>query len=146
MNALNKDSFYIEPKGSLCRVIEVIKNELLTNEIIETIDFSKNNGIDIERDILKIAVCERHNYTNHIGVAFIKGIGLKKGAIASSVFHDSHNLVIVGTGDEEMALAGNTVIEMNGGLAVVEKGSVKAKMALPIAGYSPFESYNLRAG
>ncbi|MGM9970371.1 MAG: adenine deaminase [Anaeroplasma sp.] len=134
MNELSINDFYIEPKKSNCRVIEVIPNELLTNELITKLDFTINNGIDIQRDILKIAVCERHNKTNHIGIGFIKGIGIKKGAIASSVAHDSHNLVVVGTNDSDMVVAGNAIRKMGGGLCVVENGKVIATMSLPIAG------------
>ena len=134
MDDLKEDDFYIEDKHTDCRVIEIIKDQLLSNELICRLNFNKNNGIDIEKDILKIAVCERHLYTNHKGVGYIKGIGLKSGAIASSVSHDSHNLVIIGTNNKDMAIAGNTIKKMGGGLCVVENGDVLAQMALPLAG------------
>ena len=134
MDDLKEDDFYIEDKHTDCRVIEIIKDQLLSNELICRLNFNKNNGIDIEKDILKIAVCERHNYTNHKGVGYIKGIGLKSGAIASSVSHDSHNLVIIGTNNKDMAIAGNAIKKMGGGLCVVENGDVLAQMALPLAG------------
>lgn len=131
---LATNDFHIEPQNKKCRVIQIIPDSLLTNEIIEEIDFSKNNGIDIDKDIVKIAVCERHNMTGHIGLGFINGIGIKKGAIASSVSHDSHNLIIIGTSENDMTLAGNTIVEMGGGICAVENGNVLAKVALPIAG------------
>ena len=134
MDDLKEDDFYIEDKHTDCRVIEIIKDQLLSNELICRLNFNKNNGIDIEKDILKIAVCERHLYTNHKGVGYIKGIGLKSGAIASSVSHDSHNLVIIGTNNKDMAIAGNAIKKMGGGLCVVENGDVLAQMALPLAG------------
>lgn len=134
MDDLKEDDFYIEDKHTDCRVIEIIKDQLLSNELICRLNFNKNNGIDIEKDILKIAVCERHLYTNHKGVGYIKGIGLKSGAIASSVSHDSHNLVIIGANNKDMAIAGNAIKKMGGGLCVVENGDVLAQMALPLAG------------
>ena len=117
-----------------CRVISVVKGELLTNERILPVDFSKNGGIDTERDIIKLAVIERHKNTGHIGLGFINGIGLKRGAIASSVSHDSHNLIVIGASDADMAAAANRVKEIGGGLAVVENGRVVSEMPLPIAG------------
>ena len=126
--------FAIENKGGVCRAIEIQKGELITKEYLFTPDFSKNGGIDAEKDIVKLAVCERHMATGNIGLGFIKGLGIKEGAIASSVSHDSHNLIIAGASDFDMALAGNTLKEMNGGLCVVKGGEVIAKMPLPIAG------------
>lgn len=134
MPVLSADSFMIEPKGNKCRTIGVIPGQLVTEELIYDIDFSKNNGIDIQRDILKLAVVERHKNTGHIGLGFIHGIGLECGAIASSVSHDSHNLIIIGANEEDMAIAGNRVREIDGGNVVVKNGKVIAEMPLPIAG------------
>ena len=88
----------------------------------------------MERDILKLAVIERYNGTGHIGIGFIKGIGMKAGAIASSVSHDSHNIIVIGTSDEEMAAAANKIISMGGGNVVIKDGKDIARMALPIGG------------
>ena len=134
LKRLEKSDFIIEPKGKTCRVIQVIKGQLITNEKIEELDFSKNNGIDIGRDIIKVAVVERHKNTGHKGVGFITGLSINSGAIASSVSHDSHNLIIVGASEEDMALAGNEIINMGGGCVVVKNGKVISKMPLPIAG------------
>lgn len=134
MPTLSPKDFTIIPQGSICRTIGVIPGQLITEERLLKIDFTKNGGIDIDRDILKIAVAERHNNTGHIGVGFIQGIGLKKGSIASSVAHDSHNLIIIGTNEADMAAAGNRVREMGGGNVVVNNGKVIAEMELPIAG------------
>ncbi len=131
---LSPKDFTIIPQGSICRTIGVIPGQLITEERLLKINFTKNGGIDIDRDILKIAVVERHHNTGHIGVGFIQGIGLKKGAIASSVAHDSHNLIIIGTNEADMAAAGNRVREMGGGNVVVNNGRVIAEMELPIAG------------
>lgn len=128
------EDFHVNPQNRPCRVIQAIAGELLTNEDIRTLDFSKDNGVDTEKDIIKLAVCERHMMTGHIGLGFIKGLGIRKGAIASTVSHDSHNLIVAGTTEADMALAGNTAIEMGGGLCVVCDGQVLAKLPLPIAG------------
>lgn len=134
INELKNSDFEIAPKGKKCRIIKIIPGELLTEEMISELDFDKNNGVDTDTDIIKIAVCERHLRTGHIGLGYINGLGIQKGAIASSVSHDSHNLIIAGTNEADMALAGNTVINMNGGMAVVCEGRVIAAMELPIAG------------
>ena len=131
---LSGNDFMIKPESKQCRVIRAIAGELLTEEHICEMDFEKHNGIDTERDIIKVAVCERHHMSGHIGLGFIEGLGIKNGAIASSVSHDSHNLIIAGSDANDMAAAGNAVAEMGGGLAVVQNGKVIAKMALPIAG------------
>lgn len=127
------DDFYIEEKGKKCRAIEIIPGQLLTKEKICEIDWSHNNGIDVSRDILKLAVIERHRHTGHIGLGFICGIGIKHGAIASSVSHDSHNIIVIGSNDEDMKIAANHIRE-HGGNVVVSSGKVLAEMSLPIAG------------
>ena len=118
------------------RIIRLKKHELLTDELIiqPSEDGRANNGIDLERDILKAAVFERHHDTGHIGVGFINGYGIKRGAIATSVAHDSHNLIAVGTNDRDIAAAAEAVRQMNGGLVAVEDGEVIEALPLPIAG------------
>ncbi len=130
---ITAEDLHIAEKGSRCRVIEVIPGQLLTGEKVCEIDWSRNNGVDTDRDILKLAVIERHKNTGHIGLGFIRGIGLCDGAIASSVSHDSHNIIVIGSNDEDMVLAANHIRE-HGGNAVVSRGKVIAEMALPIAG------------
>ncbi len=118
------------------RVIGLKRRELLTDEIIiQPTDTGKaNGGIDIQRDILKAAVFERHHNTGHVGVGFISGYGIKSGAIATSVAHDSHNLIVVGCSDADIAAAAQAVKDMGGGLAVAENGRILASLPLPIAG------------
>ncbi len=113
-------------KGSKKRLIKVIPGQIITEE--EIVDSSCEEGIN------KIAVIERHNNTGHIGIGFLKGYGLEKGAVASSVAHDSHNLIVAGTNDEDMALAANCVRENEGGLAIVCDGKVLSSLALPLGG------------
>ncbi len=126
--------FYISDKKETCRVIQTIKNQLLTSEKILEIDFDKNKGFDIDNDILKIAVVERHIETGHMSLGLISGIGIKKGAIASTVAHDAHNLVIVGANDEDMAVAGNYMKEIGGGYVAVLDGKIVGCVPLEIGG------------
>ncbi len=133
LSPLTPEDFAFSEKGEKqCRVIQVQKGELLTEAVWRQIDLSR--GADIARDILKIAVIERHHATGHIGRGFIEGIGMKAGAAASSVSHDSHNLIVIGVSDADMAAAANAVREMGGGMAVVKDGKVIGKMALPYGG------------
>ena len=90
--------------------------------------------IDVENDILKIACIERHKGTNYIGVGYVKGYSLKSGAVATSVAHDSHNIITVGCNDDDIADAVNAIKDSKGGIAVVENGKIKALLELPIAG------------
>jgi adenine deaminase len=97
---------------------------------------------DLDSDVIKVAVIERHGVNGNIGRGFVKGFGLKRGAIASSVAHDSHNIAVVGVNDADMALAVNRVIAMGGGFAVAGDGQIRAELALPVAGLmslDPFE-------
>ena len=140
MKEVSPHDFYIEPKSKKCRVIKVVPGQLLTDEVTADINWSIDNGVDTERDILKIAVIERHMNTGHIGKGFISGLGIKSGAIASSVSHDSHNLIVIGANDKDMSVAANYVRSKNGGLAVVKDGKVIAALPLPIAGLMSDES------
>lgn len=126
--------FHITSRAKKCRVISIIKNELATKEEICDINFDENNGISLSNDILKIAVIERHKNTGHKGLGFVKGFGLQDGAIASTVAHDSHNLVVIGTNDEDMAHAANRLRTIGGGFVFVVDGIVKAEIPLPVAG------------
>lgn len=140
LDMLSKEDFYIKPMGKKCRVIKVIEGQILTEGPVEEINFENNNGVDITRDLCKLAVIERHKNTGHKGIGFITGTGLKKGALAASVSHDSHNLIVIGTNDEDMSFAANSIREMGGGLVCVNDGKVLAKVELPIAGLMSDES------
>ncbi|MGN0483864.1 MAG: adenine deaminase [Lachnospiraceae bacterium] len=133
LEPLTEDQFRLKPQNP-CRIIGLQKGELITDERIEELNWEKGNGIDLQRDILKLAVIERHKNTQHRGVGFIQGIGLKKGAIASSVSHDSHNLIVIGTNEKDMAYAANRIREMGGGYVAVSEETVLCELALPIAG------------
>ena len=135
LRQLSAADFHITPQPGKCRVIGLIPGQLLTEELHETLDLSgSGNGIDLSRDILKLAVIERHGRTGHRGLGFIRGIGLKSGAIAGSVSHDSHNLIVIGTNDADMAAAANRILENGGGFVCTENGKVAAELPLPVAG------------
>jgi adenine deaminase len=114
--------------GGVARIIEVYDGEIVTGESVEMV-----SGIDTERDILKAIVVERHRGSGNIGKAYVRGFGLKRGAIAQSIAHDAHNIVAVGVSDEEICRAVNTVIDIQGGIVVVEAEKIIA-LQLPIAG------------
>lgn len=110
------------------KIIELIPGQILTN------DGGYASKINLEKDILKICVVERHKNTGHLGIAFLKGYGLKSGAIATTISHDSHNIVVVGTNDDDIFYAIKQIKKLEGGMVVVENQALKAKLALPIAG------------
>ena len=101
---------------------------------ITTVDAGYSDRIDVEYDVLKIAVVERHKNTHHIGIGFLQGYGLKSGAVATSISHDSHNIIVVGTNEADMAAAVNRVVALNGGIVVWDGGAPAAEVPLAIAG------------
>ena len=122
-------------EGKKIRVIEISPTQLLTKERHLAPLIKEGAAVsDTQRDILKMAVCERHHHTGNIGLGFVTGFSLKRGAIATTVGHDSHNLTIVGTKDADMVLAGNHLKEIGGGLVIVADGEVKAALPLAIGG------------
>lgn len=101
---------------------------------ITTTDAGYADHIDVARDILKIAVVERHHNTKHIGIGYIKGYGLRSGAVATSISHDSHNIIVVGTNEADMAAAAQKVVDLNGGIVVADGGEIVAGVPLAVAG------------
>ena len=135
LNALALDTFHLptltaqsfaekRPRG----VIGMVPGQIITE------DAGYAEGVDIPKDILKIAVIERHKNTRHIGIGYLKGYGLKEGAVATSVAHDSHNIICVGANEEDMAFAANRIAQNHGGIVVVKDGRVLAELKLEIAG------------
>ena len=117
---------------------------MISGEIVTT-DNGYADRVDTEKDVLKIAVIERHKQSGHIGIGYIQGYGLKSGAIATSISHDSHNIIVVGTNSADMALAANRVIANHGGIVVTENGKITADVILEIAGImsdQPLEKMN----
>ena len=125
LDSVTPSSFKVDGKLGL---IGLVGGELLTRNL------GIADKIDVENDILKIACIERHKGTNHIGVGYVKGYSLKSGAVATSVAHDSHNIITVGCNDDDIAVAVNAIRDSKGGIAVVENGKIKALLELPIAG------------
>ncbi len=134
LDRLTPADFHIEAKSEKCRVIKTLPGELLTEEEIVSIDWAHANGVDTKRDIVKLAVIERHRHTGHRGLGFVSGLGLKRGALATSVAHDSHNLAVAGTNDEDMAVAAERARELGGGYVLACEGKIIAELPLPIAG------------
>lgn len=126
----------ITSSSSLILVIGVVPGQIITQKrIIEPkVDEYYRLVADSERDIAKLAVIERHHRTGNIALGFVQGLGLKRGAIASSVAHDSHNLVVAGMNDMDMLTAAKHISSIAGGLAVVDNKQVTASLPLPIAG------------
>ena len=134
LDPLTAEAFALPPAaGGRCRVIRLVPGQLLTEEWLTDLPLC-SGGVDVSRDILKIAVLERHRYTGHRGLGLIAGIGLRHGAIASTVAHDSHNLIVIGENDRDMAVAANRLRELGGGCLVVDRGEVVCEMPLPVAG------------
>lgn len=132
---LRKDGLLLRSNQSLAKVIQLVPDQIITKKVIKRVVL--RDGVaypDIKEDILKIAVVERHCATGNVGIGFVQGFGLKRGAIGSSVAHDSHNLVIVGTNDQDMLKVVETIRKMGGGLVAVSDGKVFASLSLPIAG------------
>jgi adenine deaminase len=116
-------------------VIGILPGKIITEHLhfdIEVVDGDKRP--DLARDLVKIAVVERHGKNGNVATGFVKGFGLKRGAIASTVCHDHHNIAVVGADYDDMAIAANRLGEIEGGFVVVEGGKVLAEIALPVAG------------
>lgn len=132
----------LRESGDYERIICLRQDELLTEEKIIPFQQHPNTapGVDTEQQIIKLAVFERHHHSGHVGIGFLGNFSLKCGAVASSIAHDSHNLIVAGDNDADMVLAGNTVRKNKGGLAFVANGQVMAEVALPVAGLMSTES------
>lgn len=122
-------------KGTKANVLEIIPNQLITNHLV--IDVPVKDGVfvpSVEQDLLKLAVIERHHNLHTTGLGIVKGFGLRKGAVATTVAHDSHNALVVGTNDEDMLLALSRIQEIQGGFVIVADGEILAEMPLTIGG------------
>jgi adenine deaminase len=133
-----------DPYRNLTPVIGVTPGKIITQREEATLEVSAEGTLaDVENDVIKVAVIERHGRNGNVARSFVKGFGLKRGAIASSVGHDSHNITVVGASDADMATAVNRLIALGGGFTVAEGGVVTAELALPLAGLMsllPFET------
>ena len=132
---LHLERFSIPAEGNHARAIVALPNQIVTRR--KVVEVSQEGGyvvVDPKRDILKIAVVERHRGTGNVGLGLVKGFGLNSGALASSIAHDSHNVVVIGAMDAEMLLAAQTVLGMGGGICAVQGDAVLAQLPLPVAG------------
>ena len=145
---MTEKAFLLRSDQALAKVIQLIPNQIVTRKVMKKVLLK--DGIaypNIEEDILKIVVVERHRGTGHFGIGFVQRFGLKSGAIGSSVAHHSHNFVVVGTNDQDIFKAVTTMKKMGGGLVVVAEGEVLASLPLPIAGLmtdAPVSQVHLR--
>ena len=135
LEELREEDLRIQVEGPRVRAIRAAANTLITEEEILPVRSTGGEAVsEPERDLLKMAVIERHLGSGRRGFAFIRGIGLRRGALASTVAHDSHNLIVVGANDSDMVVAVNVLRELGGGLVVVEGGQIRAQLPLPVAG------------
>lgn len=142
MKKLNDDSLKINLKSDICNIIEIEPNSLITYKRKEKVDLDNLEFIpSVLKDQLKMAVIERHHKTGNIGLGIVKGFKFNDGAIATSVAHDSHNIVTIGTNDKDMILAALELEKMNGGIVIVKRGQVMSKLPLPIGGLLSNKEY-----
>ena len=140
MNTINikgirKEDLKIPMKGNMANVIGIVPYQVVTKHFRLQVAVKNGEVIsDIENDILKLAVFERHHGTGNVGLGLVKGLGLKSGAIASSIAHDSHNIIVAGTNDTDMILAVEEISRIGGGIVIVENGSILSCFPLPVAG------------
>src|SRR5579863_4945373 len=128
--------------GPSTQAIGVTPGKIITDRVAVTLPYQKSERqIDLGQDAVKVAVVARHGVNRNIAVAFVKGFGMKKGAIASSVGHDSHNICVVGASEADMAVAVNRLIDIEGGFCVAEGGKVLAELALPVAGLMSLKTF-----
>ncbi len=131
----DENSLRVKDTGRKIRVIGIIPEQVITRGLV--MEPNVRDGLilpDVKSDILKVVVIERHRATGNLGLGFVHGLGLESGAIASSVAHDSHNIISAGTNDTDIYMAAKAVERMKGGLAAVREGKVIASLALPVAG------------
>jgi adenine deaminase len=134
--------FVARGQGPSTQAIGVVPGKIITERVPAVLPFANGlRGIDLDRDLVKVAVVARHGLNDNLAVAFVTGFGMKRGAIASSVGHDSHNITVVGADEADMAIAVNRLVELEGGFVVAEGGKVLAELALPVAGLMSLMSF-----
>jgi adenine deaminase len=132
---LSTNDFAIPWDGGPARVIGIVPDQIVTEALVDEPRVERKLAIaDPERDLVKIAVVERHLGTGRVGLGFVRGLGLRSGALASTVAHDAHNVVVVGVKDDDMLRAVRRLAETGGGVVVIDGGIVRAELPLPIAG------------
>jgi adenine deaminase len=135
IGAFGPEMFRIPWSGGDARVIGIVPGQIVTDSLVdEPLHRAGEALADVSRDLAKIAVVERHLGTGRVGLGFVRGFGLRRGAIASTVAHDAHNVVVVGMNDASMAAAVRRLANRGGGIVVVDGAEVLAELALPVAG------------
>ena len=134
VKGLTPDALTVRREGDIVKVIKVVPKQVVTEKTYYHVPPGEIVTTNIQEDILKIAVFERHHGTGNVGVGFVRGFGFQAGALATTVAHDSHHLIVTGTNDEDMLLAARTSIDMKGGISVVRDGEVLATLPLPLFG------------
>jgi adenine deaminase len=130
-----QEDFVVHAQPGKIQVIEIVPDQIVTRAAVAEPKIEGGSVVsDVTRDILKMVVVERHRATGKVGVGFVRGFKLRRGAIASSVAHDAHNVVVAGVDDADIALAIRSLERMQGGLAAVADGKVLAELPLPVAG------------
>lgn len=132
---LNLDALRLPLATEMAHVIGLVPYQIVTKKA--TLPVKRVDGCavsDIENDVLKLAVFERHRATGNVGLGLVKGFGLKRGALASTVAHDSHNLIVIGTNDEDMLAAARELQRIGGGICIADGGEITASLALPVGG------------
>ena len=132
----SKDKFKMNLKSNKVNVIGILPGGVVTEKLTAEITLDENGEFVFEpdKDIVKVAVLERHHMTGNVACGFLKGYGIKEGAVALSIAHDSHNIIVVGVNDDEMEFAVNALVEQEGGIVLVKEGKVIESMPMPIAG------------
>jgi adenine deaminase len=135
IHPITEDDFRIPWTGGKARVIGLVPDQIVTEQVVAEPTTADDAAVaDPSRDLAKIAVIERHLGTGRVGLGFVRGSGLRRGALASTVAHDAHNIVVVGVDDGDMARAVQRLAELGGGIAVVESRELRAELPLPVAG------------
>ena len=139
---VSASDFVARGQGPATLAIGVVPGRIITERVPVTLPFADGlRSVDLRQDLAKVAVVARHGINDNIGVAFVRGFGIKRGAIACSVGHDSHNITVVGADEADMAVAVNRLIEIEGGFAVASDGEIRAELSLPVAGLMSLLSF-----
>ncbi len=136
LDKVSSNDFKLTLKSDIVNVIRVIPNSIITESVTRRVYLDKYNNFISNKllDVVKIAVVERHKNTKNIGIGLVENFHLQNGAIATTISHDSHNIIVIGDNDEDMSIAVNTLIDLQGGIVISSESKIKASLALPIAG------------
>jgi adenine deaminase len=141
---VSSSSFRVSDNDEKTNVIGIIEGKIITNHLKDTISIHNGDKApDLDRDLIRIAVIERHGINGNIATGFVHGFGMKSGAIAATVAHDHHNIVAVGVNYEDLALATNRLSDIEGGFVIADNGKIIKELPLPIAGLMSAEPFEI---